>query len=52
MLWVRDGSWDKEIIAGEGVGAREDGYGYNWRKHLRKVGGEGSEGARQVLYVQ
>lgn len=53
MLWARHGSWEKEIIAEEeGVGARESGYGYSWRKHLRKVGGEGSDGARQVLYVQ
>lgn len=53
MLWVRDGSREEEIIAGEeGMGewgARESGYGH-WRKHLGKAGEKESE-VRQVLYV-
>lgn len=37
MLWVTDGSWEEEIIAGEeGVRARESGYGYNTERLVEK----------------
>ena len=48
-LWARDGNWEEQMTAGEvGVGFRENGYGYNHRKHSGKVSEGGSEGERQA----